>query len=181
MPPRGFTYLALLFWLAFLALGAALAAEVASREAQREGERQLLFVGEQYREAIGRWHDTHAALADPFPRDLGWLLEDLHSLEPQRYLRQVYRDPITGSPQWGLVRSPLGGITGVYSLSQARPLKQAGFDLAERDFTGAQHYSGWRFVYVAKPKGPSGLNRAATPTAYPAGSPAQPPRSRTQR
>jgi len=45
------------------------------------------------------------------------------------------------------VKAPDGGIMGVYSLSEGKPLKVAGFRFADREFEGAALYSDWKFLY----------------------------------
>ncbi len=65
----------------------------------------------------------------------------------ERYLRQLYPDPMTGK-EWGIVKAPTGGILGVYSLSDDKPFKTAGFKARDRAFEGAQKYSDWKFVYT---------------------------------
>jgi type II secretory pathway pseudopilin PulG len=154
---RGFTYFAILAVVA--AMGGVLVAfsEVASHSAQREKERELLFVGQEFRRAIASYYRKDQR----FPRSLEELLEDRRYPMPVRHLRRVYRDPITGSIDWGVVEAPQGGIMGVYSKSEEKPIKSAGF--AERDaaFAGVAAYSEWQFVHV--PDSPNGLarNRAA--------------------
>jgi hypothetical protein len=54
---------------------------------------------------------------------------------------------MTGKAQWGLIDAPEGGIMGVYSLSQAQPVKSGGFAARDSDFTDAARYSDWRFTY----------------------------------
>lgn len=65
-----------------------------------------------------------------------------------RHLRTLYPDPVSGAPL-RVIRDPLDhGIEGVYSPSRATPLKVAGFPPADHAFTGARHYTQWRFVLV---------------------------------
>lgn len=59
------------------------------------------------------------------PLELKDLLEDRRSGKLVRHLRQVYRDPITDSNLWGLDRGPDGRIRGIYSRSDAKPLREA--------------------------------------------------------
>ena len=156
---RGFTYFAILAVVA--AMGGVLVAfsEVASHSAQREKERELLFVGQEFRRAIASYYRKDQR----FPRSLDELLEDRRYPMPVRHLRRVYRDPITGSIDWGVVEAPQGGIMGVYSKSEEKPIKSAGF--AERDaaFEGVEAYSEWQFVHVPdSPVGPSGKQAANT-------------------
>jgi hypothetical protein len=46
-----------------------------------------------------------------------------------------------------LVKAPDGGIMGVYSASEDKLLKTAGFGYFNRDFEGAAKYSDWKFLY----------------------------------
>ena len=109
-------------------MGAGLAAygELASHAAQREKERELLFVGNQFRQAIGAYYERSPGGAKRLPRTLEELLADKRYPMPRRYLRRLYADPITGKREWGFIQGPDGGIMGVYSLSEARPVKTGG-------------------------------------------------------
>jgi type II secretory pathway pseudopilin PulG len=140
----GFTYLALLFVIAFMGIGLALTGEVWRTAALRDKEAQLLYAGGQYRRAIERYY---ASGLRQYPRALEDLLKDPRKPNTQRYLRRLYIDPVTGSPEWGIVKAPDGGIMGVYSLSEAKPVKTGGFDPRNRAFEGAEKYSDWKFVY----------------------------------
>jgi type II secretory pathway pseudopilin PulG len=139
---RGFTYLAMLFAVALVGLGLALTGEVWHTTIMRGKEAQLLYVGGQYRRAIERYY-----LAGPaqYPRTLEDLIKDARQAGTARYLRRVYPDPVTGKAL-GLVRTPTGDIMGVYSVSNDKPFKTAGFG-AGNDFGAATKYSDWKFVY----------------------------------
>jgi hypothetical protein len=58
---------------------------------------------------------------------------------------------MTRSNKWGLVMSPMGGIMGVHSLSDASPIKSANFQDADSDLSGKEKYSEWLFVYRPAP------------------------------
>jgi type II secretory pathway pseudopilin PulG len=141
---RGFTYLTVLFVIAFMGLGLSLAGEVWHTSVMREREAQLLYVGNQYRRAIERYY---VGGLNQFPRSLEDLLRDPRKPGIERYLRKLYDDPVTGKREWGIVKAPDGGIMGVYSQSEDKPIKTSGFALANRDFDGAAKYSDWKFVY----------------------------------
>ena len=147
---RGFTYLTVLFIVAILMGGLALVGEVWDTWAKREKEADLLFVGNQYRKAIQRYVLAGKA---QYPRTLDDLLKDPRQPSTQRYLRRLYPDPMTGKSEWGLVKGPDGGIGGVYSLSEDKPLKVAGFKVRDASLEGAQKYSDWKFNFspVAAP------------------------------
>jgi type II secretory pathway pseudopilin PulG len=143
---RGFTYLGVLFLVAVMGVLLSLAGRVWQTEAVRERETQLLFVGNQYREAIRRYSEATPAGAPRYPRALSDLLLDARRPEVERYLRKLYSDPVTGSGEWGLVKASDGGIAGVYSLSEDKPFKEANFPASDAAFEGSERYSQWRFT-----------------------------------
>jgi type II secretory pathway pseudopilin PulG len=144
---RGFTYLALLIAVAITAGALAAAGGVYSHVAQREKERELLFVGEQLRQAIALYYWRTPGGAHQYPKSLEALLEDQRWPTTQRYLRKLYRDPLTGSADWGIVEAPGGGIMGVYSKSEEVPIKTAGFPARWSAFEEARNYADWKFVF----------------------------------
>jgi type II secretory pathway pseudopilin PulG len=144
---RGFTYVGLLLAVALAGAGLALAGQMASTQAQREREAQLLFAGDQYRSAIKSFNSNVPAGARRLPLTLEELLEDRRGPVVRRHLRRLYPDPMTGAPDWLLVRDAQGQIAGVYSRSLAAPLKTGGFAAADADFGGAKTYREWRFVH----------------------------------
>lgn len=73
---------------------------------------------------------------------------------------------MTGKTEWGLVQAPTGGIMGIYSVSNSRPIKTGGFDEADKELDGKTRYSEWQFVYtppratsLQPPKSPALLNK----------------------
>jgi hypothetical protein len=75
------------------------------------------------------------------------LILDKRFPTPQHHLRRPYADPLTGKPEWGYMTAPGGGFMGVHSLSNAAPIKTAGFAHKDRTFRGATTYQEWRFFY----------------------------------
>jgi type II secretory pathway pseudopilin PulG len=148
---RGFTYLSLLFFVAVLGIGLAATAGSWRHAQQRENERELLFVGEEFRQAIALYYHRSPGAIKEFPRDLGDLLRDPRYPGAQRYLRRIYRDPMRNEPAWGTVRSPDGGIMGVFSLSEEAPIRKTGFVAEQAGFERASAYADWQFVYVPVP------------------------------
>lgn len=144
----GFTYLGLLFIVAVMGLAMALAAQVWETNVRREKEHELLFAGQQIRQAIGRYYEEMPDGVKRYPPRLEDLLQDNRFAGIKRHLRKRYRDPVTGGAEWGTVLSEEGGIQGVYSLSPLAPLKRTGFDAADMGFEGKLHYAEWQFVYV---------------------------------
>lgn len=140
----GFTYLGVLYIVALMGTLLALAGQAWHTQAMREREEELLYVGDQYRKAIARFH----AAGGRYPRELAELLKDPRKVDTQRYLRKLYADPITGKYEWGFVKSADGGIAGVHSLSEDAPFKVAGFKLEYAGFEGREKYSEWQFAHV---------------------------------
>ncbi|UCH47069.1 MAG: type II secretion system protein [Betaproteobacteria bacterium] len=139
----GFTYIGLLFLVAIVTFALSGVATVWHTMAQREREAELLFIGEQFSQAIEsyyRWSPGGPQL----PRSLDDLLRDDRFPMVRRHLRRIYRDPMTGSTDWGLVMEG-DRIAGVHSLSKRKPIRVAGFD--RREFEEAESYEDWRFVY----------------------------------
>jgi type II secretory pathway pseudopilin PulG len=174
---RGFTYLTVLFILAMLGGGLALTGEIWHAAVQRDKEAELLYIGSEYRRAIGRYFLNRGQRI--YPRNLDDLLKDPRDPATVRHLRKRYVDPITGKAEWGIVKAPDGGIMGVYSLSADKPLKVANFRVADKGFDASEKYSDWKFVYTPPqqpgtgkpaPKPPAG-GAPATPTPAPATKP----------
>ena len=144
-----FTYLAVLLLVALLGMGLAASATLIGTAAQREQELELLFVGNQYRQAIGSYYERTPGGAKQFPLTLEALLKDDRHPVTVRHLRKLYNDPMTGKPDWVLVTRGDGRITGVASRSKKAPLKQDNFtNPLDRDFRASAALSEWRFVYT---------------------------------
>lgn len=143
--------LALLIGLVLSGIALMGAVDVWTLQRQREREQQLLYAGDQYRQAIRRYYYA-APVGTPrtLPVSLELLLEDDRYPIPVRHLRRLYPDPITGQEEWGLLRAG-DRIAGVYSLSEAMPVKQAGFSIADESFTGRSRYKEWVFSFTAAP------------------------------
>jgi type II secretory pathway pseudopilin PulG len=145
---RGFTYLALLLAIALHGAVMAAAGSIWHTAQQRERERELLFIGDQFRSAIRAYAQSGPGTRGQLPRTLDDLLLDPRLPGHKRHLRKVFVDPMTWKAEWGLVKTPDGSaILGVYSLSEETPLKKANFGPADRAFEGAARYSDWKFVY----------------------------------
>lgn len=145
----GFMLLVLLFLLAGFGVAMAALGTLWHTHVQREKEAELLFVGDQYRQAIERYHRLTPGTDKHYPPSFDVLLLDPRFPTTVRHLRRLYRDPITGSREWGLELSADGGISGVHSRSEKEPRKKAGFTAAQADFEGKDKYAAW--VFKAKP------------------------------
>ena len=148
----GFTYLFVLMLIALIGMGLAAAGTLWSTDAQRSREVELLFIGNQYRQAIQSYYELDKN-APHLPQSVDDLLEDKRQPDAVRHLRRAWRDPITGGT-FELIAAPDGvGFSGVASRSTAVPLKKAGFDPHDEAFAGAATYAEWRFVFT--PPAPS--------------------------
>lgn len=146
---RGYTYFGLLFVVTLIGLGLAGAAMVWKIQQQREKERELLFVGQQYIDAIASYYHAAPGGAKKYPRSMEDLLRDPRFPNIKRHLRKPWRDPLTGSREWEIVYTKEGGIAGVHSRAEGTPLKQAGFGTLDQLLAGKASYADWRFIYVA--------------------------------
>jgi type II secretory pathway pseudopilin PulG len=152
----GFTYIGILLAMALFGVALGATGDVWRTAAQREREQELLFVGAQFRNAFVSYYGATPAGQRRYPRVLEDLLEDHRFPVPRRHLRRLYADPITGKPDWVLVDAPGGGIAGVHSRSEAKPLKTGNFPAQDAKFEGAEHYSDWKFVFEQRaPVAPS--------------------------
>jgi type II secretory pathway pseudopilin PulG len=150
---QGFTYMAMLAAVAVSGLMLTAVGEIYSRTAQREKEQELLFVGQQFRNAIQNYYERSPG-APRFPDSLEELLKDKRFPNAVRHLRRVYTDPMTGKAEWGFVTSPEGQIMGVHSLSTAEPLKKGNFSEQNEALKDKRKYTEWKFVYVPPPPPP---------------------------
>jgi len=145
---QGFTLLALLFLVAGLGVAMAALGTVWHTAAQREKERELLFIGNQYRQAIESFWKMPIPVGTVrrLPKNFDELLSDPRFPNTVRHLRRIYRDPMTVAAEWGLVKDPDGGISGVYSIAEGKPFKVAGFPLVYAHFEAAKSYRDWVFL-----------------------------------
>lgn len=145
MQQHGAIYLVLIFVLAIS--GALLAGfgQVWATAAQREKEVQLLHVGNAYRQAIVSYYNATSGDAKQFPRRLEDLLLDKRFPDERRHLRQLYPDPFSGKADWQLVVEQ-GAVIGVRSRDMRKPIKRAGFEGANQDFSKAASYNDWQFI-----------------------------------
>jgi len=159
-PPRSGAGITLLAVMVALALVIAVLLAMLSawwQERAQEKQAELLWVGARFRAAIGRYYEAAPDAARRYPERLEDLLEDARLPGTQRYLRKIYRDPVTNSAAWGTVPAPGGGIMGVYSLSKAVPIRGAIKGAAGQMDSGAKHYSDWKLSY-----GPPGEEAAGS-------------------
>lgn len=143
----GFTYLWVLLLVALMGLGLTMGVEIYTTSAQRDKEKELLAIGRQFRTAIARYYELQIVNGrHEYPASLDDLLLDNRVPGIRRHLRKVFVDPVTGKPEWGLLR--IGGrIVGVHSLSAKTPIKQDHFEANDMGLRGKEKYSDWVFTY----------------------------------
>ena len=163
---RGFSYVGLLLAIVFFGFGSVGAARLLASTERAEREQELLFIGEQFRNAIRSYLQV-AGATRRYPATLAELLQDSRFPTPRRHLRRLYIDPITSRAEWGLVMAPEGGIMGVYSLSTREPQKITNFPAGVGSFAPLpaprpvqvsewsasvsvekpKSYQDWKFIY----------------------------------
>ncbi len=144
----GFTYLGVLVTILIMGGVLASAGEVWHLAIKREKEQELLFVGNQFRQAIKLYYENTPPFAQRYPARLEDLLVDPRYPSVQRYLRKIYADPINGNTAWGLVKGPSGEILGIHSLSTKAPVKKGNFSSVDKNFENKTKYADWVFMYV---------------------------------
>jgi hypothetical protein len=137
----------LLFMLVALGVAMATLGTVWHMAAQREKEKELLFIGEEFRHAIASYWQAGPLGQRRLPKEIEELLRDPRFPNTVRHLRRIYRDPMTGSLEWGVVKDESGAILGVYSRSDRAPIKQAGFTKEQAEFEQASSYRKWVFQF----------------------------------
>ena len=145
----GFTYIALLAAIVIIGITLGSATKYWSHIALREKEKELLWRGNQYRNAIESYYRSKRPGRQPmYPPSIDALLKDSRFRE-RRHLRKKYVDPMTGE-DFEVVRDKARRIIGVRSTSDAEPLKQRNFPPEYVDFEGKTKYSEWKFEFVPK-------------------------------
>lgn len=161
---QGFTYLSLVILLAIIGLVGAASLKVESLLARAAAEQELLEAGAAFSAALDSYAAATPEGKPPQPPTLQDLLKDTRFPTIRRHLRKIFVDPISGKAEWGVTY--LGdkvGVIGIYSLSQAQPLKQANFDERFQNFENKTHYADWKFVA----NGQGALERATEMTGKP--------------
>lgn len=160
--PKGVMLLALLIALALGGFAVMAAVDVWSMARQRGQEQELLFVGNQYRQAIQRYYfGAPPGTPRVLPTNLEDLLEDDRVPVPVHHLRRLYPDPMTGSPEWGILRAG-SRISGVYSLSEKSTIKRDGFAPAYQQFSGLTNYRDW--IFAISPTGKPTFSDPTSPS-----------------
>ena len=141
---RGFTFSFVLIALVILGIAAEIVTYSSIMERRRSQERELLYVGDAYREAIKSYYYSRAP--HQYPTSISDLLYDPRFVY-KRHLRRAYPDPVTEG-EWNLLYDGEGRVVGVSSYSKKQPVKQGGFYPPYEQFGEAMEYRQWKFRFV---------------------------------
>lgn len=154
----GFTYVSLMIAVVIVGI---LSTQVTTpwKVARRvDQEEELLFRGQAIQRAI----EVYYLAAHPGMSMLPERLEDLLGPKDRpggRFIRKLYRDPITGDDWVPILIN--GRLAGVHSASDAEPLKKHNFPADFSRFEGRTRYSDWRFEF--DPNRPRGFQPRSAP------------------
>lgn len=133
--------------VAVVGIGLALAGQAYSEAQRRVREQELLRIGAAFVRAIESYYESSPGTEKVYPMRLEDLLQDNRFAGTKRHLRRIYVDPMTRERTWGIERAPTGGIAGVYSLSDGRPLTAQDVRVAGQWMRAGSKYSDMKFVY----------------------------------
>lgn len=146
---RGFSYVWMLAAIAVLSAGLAVIGPSWADQARRERERELLRIGALYAKAIADYRAASPGSLKQYPLKLEDLLADTRMVGTVRYLRKLYGDPLDPPRPWGVVVDSTGRVQGIYSRSDAEPLRTEALDLGSTSLPAARRYSDWKFIAKA--------------------------------
>ncbi|WP_229423378.1 type II secretion system protein [Massilia frigida] len=176
-PPRagGFTYLGLIILVTIVGLVGAASLKVGSLMQRAAAEEELLDIGAAFSDALR----SYAAATPPGqpqqPPSLQELLKDPRFPNPRRHLRKIFVDPITGKAEWGIMYlTDKQGVLGVYSLSNAQPLKVGNFDARFLNMENKTRFSDWKFTLSSQTMPPQEAPASPAPTQPPLFAPGAP-------
>lgn len=182
MPPRarsgGFTYIGLIVLLAILGLVAAAGMKTGALMQRAAAEQELLEIGAAFSDALRSYAAATPRGQPTQPPNLQALLKDPRFPGVRRHLRRIFVDPVTGKAEWGVVTiGDKALVTGVYSLSAARPLKVGNFDARFVNFDNKERISEWKFTATGQGITVLGAPAPVAPPAEPAeaAAPPEPP------
>ena len=155
----GFTYVGLIVLVTIIGLVGAATLKAGALLRRAAAEQELLEIGAAFSAALTSYAEATPRGQLPQPPSLEALLKDPRVPGTRRHLRKIFVDPITGKAEWGIVWLNKGngingsggsGVLAVYSLSEAKPLKQANFDGRFLNFENREHLSEWKFAVTGQ-------------------------------
>lgn len=145
----GFAYLAVLFALALIGFGLSVTGQMWSESIRKEKEEDLLAKGTEIMNAINSYKKQRGK----FPKNLKVLLGETSGGGLKRYLRKIYKDPMTNKSDWTVIKEIGGNVVGVSSTSSEVPFKTVGFSKELQHLEGKNRYSEWVFKGEVLPSG----------------------------
>jgi len=123
-------------------------------EIKREFEKELIFRGKQYVYAIEKYNKKYTNIP----------LKDLKTLYDKRYIRQLFKDPISLTGKWNLVMktTSAGGnnkkllivpeelADGFLSNANIIGVCSTADDIGYKEYRGKKNYNEWAFYVGAK-------------------------------
>lgn len=101
----GYALIVILLLLAFVLISLSVAVTPVLTQAKREKEDELIFRGQQYQRAIGRFYRKFGR----YPLKM----EELIRTNDRNFLRRPYPDPMTPDGNWRIIRvGPAGQLVG---------------------------------------------------------------------
>jgi type II secretory pathway pseudopilin PulG len=143
----GFTYVGLLIFVAVLSLMSSSALRVGMTMQRHQDEQDLLDRGQTLVKALASYMRATPAGQSRYPKNIEDLLRDpRYPKNVVRHLRTIAVDPMTGKAEWGLLlTTDKKGITGFYSLSDAKPWRKS-FMPPFDEFEDKPRYKDWLFT-----------------------------------
>lgn len=143
----GFSYLAMLVFVAVTALATASSLKVGVQWHRRLAEEQLLDSGLRLVRALESYAQLTPSGDSPHPSKMEDLLRDpRYPGRVIRHLRRIEPDPLTGQADWVEVRTADGRrITGFHSRSD-NAVSPREFPPPFQDFAELRRYDEWLFV-----------------------------------
>lgn len=148
---EGAAWILVLMTLAVVSAAGAVVAQRWSDQISRHKERELLRVGNLYAQALARYRAVSPGADPRYPQALEDLLLDTRFVGVQRHLRRLYPDPVTGAPDWILLRDARGDIIGLRSRSAQRPWARVPQRLSHVDLPAADRHTDWLFTPRTSP------------------------------
>lgn len=156
---QGFTYVALAVIIFIMGISLTVVRPTWTVTMKIDRETELLYIGKAFRDAIKSYYDAGPPNNKTLPARLDDLLSDPRSPGVKRYLRKIYRDPMTGKDDWILVMDGAQRVKGVHSRSETEPFKKDHFPDEFQSFTDKMKYSEWVFEFTP------GSTATQTPTS----------------
>ena len=149
---KGYTLIAAIIAVNLFAIFSLMAASMWQRVLGRDIEEELLFRGEQYVSAIENFRKKNTNL---FPKNLDILFE-------KKFLRRLYKDPVSDSGEWNLVMKnknsrakslmivPANLLLKYIKSSNLIGVCSSSINESYRIYRGKNRYDEWAFYLGAK-------------------------------